>query len=881
MKPITCFKEDSTMKKCFAIISLALAAMVSCNKIDELPEEEGSVSPAAEVPEGKVLVSFKADMAVPTPEGDTKTTLETNGTVLWEAGDEIEVWYLAADNTPKHFTAFATSAGPSSDFTGTMDEGDAPTEFWAAYPKDAGELKYEDSAGKFYITVGRADGTFKAANIMAGYSTAAAASFAFKNAVGIVKLALPSNGFIQHNGLDYPITAIRLKGKETSIRSMGTVLVSQSGGSVSEFAAAGGTQSAAVDIDDVVRASGVVYIPSFPGELTNGFAVRYYSDAGNIPAVLTKDTPVTITRGNIKPLSDLTPRIVWDYYVSATGSGDGLTAATPMSIADFEEFIGCNATSNVIICYSNRLNGATFHFTEGTHSISEAITLPAQSIYSEAAYYTITGDDAATLDGGGTSRIFEIDNACDRTTISYLTLTNGASDQNGGLVIINNSAAVFDNCNFTNTTTSGNGGVAYIATANTGKGTFTNCTFSGNTAANGGAICITNPNTTNTMENCTFTNNHATNNGGAYYAANGTSTLTRCVLGGANGKGNTAVSYGGAFNASTSAAGSKLIMEGGEISYNSAAGAGALYSTLSNSIDMTGVTIKNNSATGGVGGAFLFDKNSPKINLRGCVFSDNSCTGTNGGGAINISDKVTAPVLYIDKCLFKDNTVAPQAATNNSGHGYDIRINKEAAILGMHNCTIYNQYLGVGKDANNKTFYPNASSVQSIGITTIVNSTFSGTGNSGRGCFQIGYKGVADGDESKSILCNNVMTHSTQPSIWSKAGTDTYSLLFDYCVVKSATLRTASPTHIVQGEHNAIGAFTMGEYVPALLGYFNAPTLPAGYSAPTKVQIETILAPNPMWEAFVTWLGDEWGKDQAGNSRGTDDNSVWTPGSIQ
>ena len=306
------------MKKYFVIISLALAAMVSCNKIDELPQDEGTVNPGIEVPEGKVLVTFKADMAAPTPEGDTKTTLESDGTVLWEAGDEIEVWYLAADNTPKHFTATAATAGESADFSGAMDAGYEPTEFWAAYPKDAGELKYEDGAGKFYITVTNTDGTFKGANFMAAYSTSGAKSFAFKNAVGIVKIVLPDGGAISHDGTDYIINGLRIRGKSNAINHKGTVQVvlNSANTAVESFSSevTGGAANIYVNFGDEVRNSGFVYLPSLPGTLADGFGVRYYAKGGlNIPGILSKDTEVTFTRGHIKPLKDLTSKIVWDY----------------------------------------------------------------------------------------------------------------------------------------------------------------------------------------------------------------------------------------------------------------------------------------------------------------------------------------------------------------------------------------------------------------------------------------------------------------------------------------------------------------------------------------------------------------------------------------
>lgn len=811
------------MKKYFAIISLALAAMVSCNKIDEHPQDEGKVNPSVEAPDGKVLVTFNADMAVPAPEGVAKTTVESDGTVLWEAGDEIEVWYLA-DNTPKHFTATAATAGESSKFSGAMDEGDAPSEFWAAYPKDAGELKYEGGAGKFNITVTNTDGTFKGANFMAAYSTSEAKSFAFKNAVGIVKIALPDGGVISHGGADYTINGLRIRGKSNAFNHKGTVQVvlNSANTAVESFSSevTGGAANVYVNFGDEVRNSGFVYLPSLPGTLADGFGVKYYAQGGkNIPGILSKDTEVTFTRGHIKPLKDLTSKIVWDYYVSASGTGDGLSADNPMSIEQFVASITLEDKRNdkdvVFMAYGNPLNGATFHFTPGTHSISSAITLPSKNIYAEATYYTITGDGNAILDGGGSSRIFDITAACDRTTISYLTLTNGSSEGDGGLVRISNAGPVFRHCNFTNTvitSTSKSGGAVRVdAAAGNGAGIFEDCTFSGNLATGGGgAVVITNNNTSLSMTRCTFENNTAeSTGGGAFYTTNGISELVDCIFSG---------------NSSNKAGGAVL------------------------------------STTG-------------TLRARGCRFLENYVKTLGArGGAVDINGTGT---IYFDKCYFRDNYFDESTMTKdlNSGLGFDIKTGNVGSTLCMHNSTIHNTKM----NTNSSWKLTNNCSVATIGYCIIVNSTLHGDGkNMGRGCFSVGYNGVAEGDSNKSVLCNNLLKHEKRPAVWSNS--TSYSLKLDYNVMNAATLGTHAG--IVNGEHNYTGALTLGS-LDDTAGYFAAPALPAGYTAPTKQQIESILAANPKWEAFSSWLGDEWGKDQAGNSRGSDDSSVWTPGSIQ
>ena len=535
------------MKKYFAIISLALAAMVSCNKIDELPEEVGSVSPAAEVSEGKVLVTFKADMAVPTPEGDTKTTLESDGTVSWEAGDEIEVWYLDAENAPQHFTAFATSAGPSSDFTGTMDEGDAPTEFWAAYPKDAGELKYEESAGKFYITVKNADGTFKAANIMAAYSTEAAKTFAFKNAVGIVRIALPAGGVISHGGTDYTINGLRIRGKSNAINHKGTVQVALNAGktAVESFSSdvTDGAGNIYVSFDDEVRNSGFVYLPSLPGTLADGFGVRYYAQGGlNIPGILSKDTEVTFTRGQIKPLKDLTSKIVWDYYISASGTGDGLSAGTPMSLDDLYTLLYSkrNGSGTVYMAYANTLNGVTVHFAEGDYTVSQTLPLTG---YSEGVEITFDGN-GAVLDGGDAVGLLNITANVDMH-VRNMTFQHGSVADQGGAVRLNrkDSKLDFTGCSFKNNSALNGGAVAVMGAAGSTdedlQVSFTNCLFASNTATapssgtTGGAAVLVSAGTGGgivSFNNCRFDQNMAPQGASLYTSSKAAVFFNGCTF---------------------------------------------------------------------------------------------------------------------------------------------------------------------------------------------------------------------------------------------------------------------------------------------------------------------------------------------------------------
>ncbi len=517
----------------FAIAALSLAA---CSKAEnDITVENSGNEPAVS---GRTI-SFNCEYPVPqgNSDADVKTTIDDQGHVSWEAGDKITVYYLH-EGVPQKRTATAISAGKSSTFTATLPDGHDPDHFWAAYPAESGTLTYEGGNESFTITVGETDGSFKGANFMAAYSTAAAKTFAFRNAVGIVRLALPAGGVISHAGTDYTITKIRLKGKETSIRSCGNAVVNVSEGAVSSYTypTESGAQSAQVALTDDVRSSGYAYIASYPGTMTNGFGVRYYSGEGNIPGIITKDTPVTITAGNIKPLSDLTPRIVWDYYVSATGSGDGLSDASPMSLASFKPLLD---NGNSYTAYANYLNGTTIHFASGDYAISEELLLN----FRDATEMTIDGN-GAVLDGGSSSRILKITTNV-TLDISNLTFTNAvvSGSEQGGAVVINykTSDINFTGCTFSNNSAVNAGAVLIKGTSDSTddnfKVSFTNCLFSANTAMStsttgGGAIVVgsTTAGGLVTFNNCRFDQNVASQGTSLYTTASAAIFFNGCTF---------------------------------------------------------------------------------------------------------------------------------------------------------------------------------------------------------------------------------------------------------------------------------------------------------------------------------------------------------------
>lgn len=514
------------MRKTIYCLTFALLALMSCSKETDVEHGQGA---------SQEMVSWTFDAGLPT----TKTTLD-GASVKWEEGDEIDLWYLNANDEPTCVVGTAGSAGATTKFTASLPVGDAPDHFWAAYPKGTGYLSYVESAEKFSIIVNRSkmDGSFKKANIMAAYSTAAAGSFAFKHAVGIVKVELPAGGVITHDAVDYTITTIRIKGKETSIASAGVAEVTTDGTAVTGFGEPAAltigegddkeeykkVMSAAVDLTDEVRTAGVAYIPSFPGELTNGFALRYYAEEGHIPALLTGDTPYTISRGHVLPIVESSSKIVWDYYVSSDGTGDGKSEANPMSLADLQTMI-TNGKDYMFL--ANQLTGTTFHFKKETYTLSSQFTFPA---YGEMTRIIWDGQ-GAVLDGAEATGILEFTGKNLGFLASGFTLQNGKTSNGAainvsvGTVADDNFYADFKDCLITNNvaTAIGGGGAVLIATAvKNGQLRFDNCSFTGNKAThnsggNGGVLYTANGTMAVLFNKCSFKGNTGTANGMQIY----------------------------------------------------------------------------------------------------------------------------------------------------------------------------------------------------------------------------------------------------------------------------------------------------------------------------------------------------------------------------
>ena len=513
------------MKKNIFIMAALAAAFTSCEMEPVNPE-----TPVDSVPEGYVEVKFSGIC--------TKTTATENGTVSWEANDVVSIYYLDSENNPKSVTAKAESAGGSTTFTAFVPQEDTPDHYWAAYPEGAGVLEYTDGTETFKINVGAGDGTFKKANYMAAYTTADALSLAFKNAVSVIRLALPEDGVVNLGGKDITINSVSVAGSSTQVVSRGTAEVIVENGKVTGYGepVAAEQSYAFTTVSAESIADGKAYIPTFPGTFTEGIVVRYNGQEDLIPGVMSKNQAVTVERDHIFPLSDLSGKIITDWYVSEKGTGDGKSSETAMNLADATAKF--SATDNASGCW--HMNGTTFHL-DGTFELENTIQFPAGA---EPYKTDITGASPATtiLDGKNACRVLLLsDNML--VGIRNLTIQNGSNGAGAGIDLFLTAAATDDNfildcenCIIRNCSNPDGGAGALYASAESAGGLarFKNCSFENNSANGLGGVLLTAGKVFFMFNNCSFTGNSGVGAGGHIIYMNGAETcrlgMNNCTL---------------------------------------------------------------------------------------------------------------------------------------------------------------------------------------------------------------------------------------------------------------------------------------------------------------------------------------------------------------
>jgi len=341
------------------------------------------------------------------------------------------------------------------------------------------------------------------------------------------------------------------------------------------------------------------------------------------------------------------------YYFTSTSSGtsgsDYLYVTKSNATGDADD--GTIGTLRLAVAYANKHSGSTIVFADALDG--QTITLAFGQL-NITTNMTIDGLGNLTINGGGSSRIFNITDSNSTTslnvTITGLTLTKAGGDQGGA--IYNDELLVLNNLSITNSSATYGGG---IYNAVDGGIVMTNVTVSGNSADYGGGIY--------TLGLIKFTvgtisGNTAKYDGGGVYVGSSYSTSLHqgslyaervTIANNTAGYGNVSgYSGGGIYNA-----GGNLQLVNTTISGNTAEGTGAMGGGIYNGTYSVGSTVLSYGA----------------MTAQAVTINDNTSAGT-GGGIYSAGDMY----LYT-------TTIANNASANGTGSALYLEGGDSSATL--------------------------------------------------------------------------------------------------------------------------------------------------------------------------------------------------------
>jgi hypothetical protein len=281
------------------------------------------------------------------------------------------------------------------------------------------------------------------------------------------------------------------------------------------------------------------------------------------------------------------------------------------------------------------------------------VTIPITSALLVKKNCIIDGGGVVTLDGGGSSRVFDVPNTGTQLQLQNMTLQNASTasaNLRGGAVYVFQSTFIAINVLFQNNSAAQTGkdvGGGAVYQFECSKCIYSGCTFMNNTGSNGGAIGSLGLDFI--LYNCNFTNNRATGTGGSTGGAGGAVYIDGVSFGTPNHvfevghcvfRGNSGDLFGG-----------------GVFCY--------LYPGSGSSASIDNTTFDSNvlGGMGGLGGG-LYVQNET-FTLLASTFTNNTCTDLGGGLWVEAGNPAT-----ITNCTFTGNKVT--SPSNGFGGAIDI-----------------------------------------------------------------------------------------------------------------------------------------------------------------------------------------------------------------
>lgn len=702
------------MKKTALIMAAMLSAAVSCTK--EQIHEEKSDKPEIEAPgesEGSIPMEFTAVSDL------TRTSIgELNGgkrEISWVKDDEIKIIY-----NNKSTTAKAETTGASTIFKANVDKASA---YYAVYPSSAATVA-EDGSWKVAIPAKQdVSGGFGSAHYAA--AVAKDGKLAFRNLCGWLRFTIA----------DQRIKSVLIRGNGEQFLAGNLAVTFDEEGNIASKTVSNGNSRIIVN----VNGAGEYYVAVLPDvNLENGVGFRFYTSneivsENAIETGVFSSKALSVEQGKIVNLGGLDSRIVTDWWISPSGTGDGKSADSPAAGVEFlraklAQDVTSDKTRNGLAkgygCMGITIHAAAGEYDFAGHEIN--ITWPG---HTSSVGTTILGAEGTIFKNTGSSRFFKIGKSVD-LKFENITFDGGnAGTENGGAIWQNDATAIlaFKNCAFKNNNAT-NGGAVYMAGSNM---TAENTSFSDNTATTAaGAVGIAGTAELVSFTDCDFTSNTAGKHGGALQNCGGEKTRLTVTRGTFSSNKTTDGSGGG--GGAITFRGDKpsiTIIDGVVFSGNSAGcQGGAVRVNTVNDISIMNSVISGNKALDGaglyVGGAASVKIDKTQISgnqsktyaggiyvgadadvfMNACSIFGNSNTTTTAetrwGAAIFVKSVVKANICLNNSSIADHTTAATEKDTNIDMQGGNLVFanstmiaSTTAGMLRIHNTALSGTFI--------------------------------------------------------------------------------------------------------------------------------------------------------------------------------------------
>ena len=526
------------MKKFYTLFIIAAFAAAACQK--EIPNDAqtGTTVGPTELTDDNgnpilnpVSISFDASSI-------TKVAIDADGKASWEAGDKIKICCLDAEGTAKYITSGEVNLTDGT-FTAVVEDADT---YYAVYPST---LEVEQTAESFAVRFksGRNVSTqFKDAAWYAAKTTKDAKSFAFKSISTVLKFDVenPDAESVYFRSMGGGLTALcAAKYFPVDFADDGSVAVKKPESPIAYITFGGMNGAGTYYLTLPAVGEKAISDDDVP---LDGFMLKLNGSTSGIPAAY-YSSPITLTPGKLYNLStSVDDKIVWDYYISETGSGTGLTVDSPASLTHLQ-----TSENPAFIAIKGKVSmlrdGAKFHiigtFDDPISVIDQKQNrvvniIPHQgskfTLNVNKAEVTVSFSDQTVSDGSVafnvTAGTLNIDNATFSENASTLFTVKGGQVNVNNTIFEKNTKQIFSVSNggnltlkdskiIDNTFSATNEAAIIISEYFTGKFYLTNCIFAGNKQINtsknvGIAIqCAANTNASAFLgiNNCLFFNN--------------------------------------------------------------------------------------------------------------------------------------------------------------------------------------------------------------------------------------------------------------------------------------------------------------------------------------------------------------------------------------